>query len=634
MIETGIVENMCAIAGIIQYQGNSDETKVKQMADRMTRRGPDDSGVFTDKHVALAHRRLSVIDVKTGHQPMAVDNGNVVIVYNGEIYNFKEMREELERQGIVFNTESDTEVVAQYYRQHGMRACLERMEGMFALAIYDLRNGEVHVARDRFGEKPFYYIQDANAFRFASELKAFAPKEQKFPIDKTALNLFLTLDYIPAPYSIYEPVRKLMPGTWMTIAPGGTVTTHQYYDVKQAVKPLDITDDEAKERLKRLLTESVRMRMVADVPTGAFLSGGIDSSIVCSLMSRLAANEPVRTFSIGFNESECDESDRAELLANHIGARHTKHILRFEDMTETLDSLLDYYDEPFGDSSAIPSCYVAKLARRDVKVVLTGDCADELFAGYEKYLAAYYAKRYRMVPHALRAVFERMVAACPVNSHTVNWLRKVKRVIGSASHSGFDLYYDMLCQGFSDGQRHQLLAADHYQDIKTLYQQRFDAIGDGFSFLQKQQLLDVESVLEGCMFPKVDRACMYNSLENRAPFIDRRILELALALPDDLKLHGRNKKYILKETFRDILPKATTRFAKKGFDMPVDHWLRNELRDDLLRLTSKEVIERQGLFNHDFIQSILHEHLTGKENHKNKLWNLYVFQKWYKNIYG
>ena len=624
---------MCAIAGIIRFSGAANEKEISEMNDRMTRRGPDDSGVFVKDGVALSHRRLSIIDIETGHQPLTVDDGNVVIVYNGEIYNFQELREELEQRGATFYTNTDTEVVAQAYLYYGIQSCLEKIEGMFAFAIYDQRTGEVHVARDKFGEKPLYFIQGSDEFRFASELKAFNPREERFAIDKTALNLFLTLDYVPAPYTIYEPVRKMMPGTWTTISSDHAITTHTYYRVQEAVQPLDITEEEAKQRLRGMLKESVRKRMVGDVPPGAFLSGGIDSSIVCCLMNELS-DEPLRTFSIGFNERECDETARAELLARHIGARHTKYTLQYKDVINDLDDLIAYYDEPFGDSSAIPSYYVAKLARQDVKFVLTGDCADELFAGYEKYLADYYARRYKRVPKVLRTVFEKMVGVCPINGYTNNILRKVKKIIRSSQETGFGLYYNMLCQGFTDVQRKELLSEGNYEDIRPLYQQRYDALSNRYSYLQKQQLLDVESVLEGCMFPKIDRACMYNSLENRAPFIDSSILELALGLPDNLKQNGRNKKYILKETFKDLLPEATIRFRKQGFDVPVDHWLREDLREDLERLTSKVLIERQGLFNYDFIQTILHEHFTGKENHKNKLWNLYVFQKWYSNIYG
>ena len=267
---------MCAIAGIIRFSGAANEKEISEMNDRMTRRGPDDSGVFVKGGVALSHRRLSIIDIETGHQPLTVDDGNVVIVYNGEIYNFQELREELEQRGATFYTNTDTEVVAQAYLYYGIQSCLEKMEGMFAFAIYDQRTGEVHVARDKFGEKPLYFIQSHAEFRFASELKAFNPREQRFAIDKTALNLFLTLDYVPAPYTIYEPVRKMMPGTWTTISSDHAITTHTYYRVQEAVQPLDITEEEAKQRLRGMLKESVRKRMVGDVPPGAFLSGGID----------------------------------------------------------------------------------------------------------------------------------------------------------------------------------------------------------------------------------------------------------------------------------------------------------------------------------------------------------------------
>ena len=344
---------MCAVAGIIRYDGDVDERELREMGDRMTRRGPDESGVYMNGHVGLSHRRLSIIDIQTGQQPLSINDGRVVIVYNGEVYNFQELRAELAAEGVTFKTKCDTEVVAQAYLRYGIRSCLEKLEGMFVFALYDVRTGDLHIARDRFGEKPLYYIDEPDSFRFASELKAFNPREQHFAIDTTALNLFLTLDYIPAPYSIYKPVRKLMPGTWMTIGRDRRLIVNRYYQLQEAIQPLAISEEEAQKRLRALLMDSVSKRLIADVPAGAFLSGGIDSSIVCCVMNKLS-DEPVRTFSIGFNERECDESHRAELLANHIGAKHTKTTLEYKDVIDDLDRLLSYYDEPFGDSSAIP----------------------------------------------------------------------------------------------------------------------------------------------------------------------------------------------------------------------------------------------------------------------------------------
>lgn len=625
---------MCSISGIIGSENYFvDGLKLKEISDRMILRGPDSGDYYIDRNIGLAHRRLSIIDLSTGDQPMKIDNGNIVIVYNGEVYNFQEIREELLGLGCIFKTTSDTEIVAMAYKIFGIEGCLERLEGMFAFAIYDKNNGKVYIARDRFGEKPLYYYQEDGIFYFASELKAFAPSLEHFKISKTAINLFLTLSYIPAPYTIYDGISKLLPGHYLEFDRKGTYTIRQYFEAKEDIAQKDKTDYKTSiNTLKELLFTSVKKRMVSDVPMGAFLSGGIDSSIVCCLMSKLS-KEPVNTFSIGFDERDYDESERAEIVARAIGANHRKYILRYNDVLDILDEIISYYDEPFGDSSAIPSYYVAKLARKDVKVVLTGDCADELFAGYEKYLAEYYVARFKKCPKPLRFVFEWLVGKTPINDYTNNSLRKLKKVIQYSSDSGFDLYYDMLCLGFNDETRKTLLKKEWYNDVRHIYREFYDALPKNASYLQKEQLLDIYRVLEGQMFPKVDRACMHNSLENRAPFIDSTLVKFALNLPDSFKIHGKNKKRILKDAFKDILPNETLQFSKRGFGVPVDHWFRNELKSELLFLLSEEMIRKQGLFNYNYVQKLVKEHISGEENHKGMLWNLFVFQKWYlKNI--
>ena len=599
------------------------------MSDRMTLRGPDNGDVFIGSNVGLAHRRLSIIDLSTGNQPMTVGGGNVVIVYNGEVYNFKKLRDELILLGHTFQSTSDTEVVARCYLEYGIEGCLSRLEGMFAFAIYDKTKQKVFIARDRYGEKPLYYYEDDHAFCFASELKAFAPSLEKFNIDETALNLFLTLSYIPAPYTIYKGVHKLQQGCYMEFDEQGIYQIHQYYNpVDEIGKERGDSYKEAIEKLKSLLTDSVRQRMVSDVPMGAFLSGGIDSSIICCLMASLS-DKPINTFSIGFDERDYDESDRAEAVAKHIGSNHKKFILHYNDVLDILDDIIDYYDEPFGDSSAIPSYYVAKLAHEDVKVVLTGDCADELFGGYEKYLAEYYSEKYQKLPKFVRKGFEKIVNAVPLNDYTNNGLRKAKKVILYSKDTGFDLYYDMLCLGFNDKERGNLLKPEFYTDIKKNYKEFYDSLPNTTTYLQKEQVIDVYRVLEGQMFPKVDRACMHNSLENRAPFIDSGIVDFALNLPDEFKIEGNNKKKILKDAFRDILPKETLEFSKRGFGAPVDHWFRNEVKEELSTLLGKEVIEKQAIFNYEYIVKLIEEHISGKEDHKGMLWNLFVFQKWY-----
>lgn len=621
---------MCSICGIIHFDGMPvDQELLSTMSDRMALRGPDHGGIFASGNIGLAHRRLSIIDLETGNQPMAIDGGNIVISYNGEVYNFNDIREDLKIEGAIFRTKSDTEVVAMAYQYYGIEKCLEKLEGMFAFAIYDKRAGKVVLARDRFGEKPIYYYQDNDSFYFASELKALAPSLKKFKLDKNALNLFLTILYIPAPYTIYQEVRKLEPGHYMEIHNGGEITMHQYYDVSHI--GLECYDDyeTAKLKLRSYIEDAVKSRMISDVPMGAFLSGGIDSSIICAIMSKLS-NSPVNTYSIGFEEIDYDESDRAQLMARHIGANHTQFTLHYDDVLNDLDNIILYYDEPYGGSSAIPSYYVAKLAGKGVKVVLTGDCADELLGGYEKYLAGYYGQKYKKIPLLLRKGFEFAINLIPINSITNNSLRKIKKVIRFSQCSGFELYYNLLSNGFDDQHRKRLLKDSMFVDIKYFYQNLYQQIEIDCTELQRQQLMDVKKVLEGQMFVKVDRACMHNSLENRTPFIDRRVAEYALSMADEYKIKGRDKKRILKDAFKDILPAEILKFSKRGFGVPVDHWFRNELKDELLKLCSKDFIDKQGLFNYDYIQEIIDEHIKGKENHKNMLWNLFVFQKWYK----
>lgn len=623
---------MCSISGIINKSGEAiDESLLRIISDRMILRGPDDGDIYIDNNIGLAHRRLSIIDLSTGNQPMQIEEGQVVIVYNGEVYNFCNLKEELEKKGHRFVSTSDTEVVARCYVEYGIEGCLSRLEGMFAFAIYDRQKKTVYIARDRYGEKPLYFYEDDHAFYFASELKAFSPSLEKFDIDETALNLFLTLSYIPAPYTIYKGVHKLQQGCYMEFDEQGIYQIHQYYNpVDEIGKERGDSYKEAIEKLKSLLTDSVRQRMVSDVPMGAFLSGGIDSSIICCLMASLS-DKPINTFSIGFDERDYDESDRAEAVAKHIGSNHKKFILHYNDVLDILDDIIDYYDEPFGDSSAIPSYYVAKLAHEDVKVVLTGDCADELFGGYEKYLAEYYSARYQKLPKLARKGFEKIVNAIPLNDYTNNGLRKAKKVIQYSKDTGFDLYYDMLCLGFNDEERFNLLKPEFYTDIKKSYRAFYGSLPNSTTYLQKEQVIDVYRVLEGQMFPKVDRACMHNSLENRAPFIDSGIVDFALNLPDKYKIDGNNKKKILKDAFRDVLPKETLEFSKRGFGVPVDHWFRNELKEELTSLLNEEVINKQGIFNYEYISKLLEEHISGKENHKGMLWNLFVFQKWYLN---
>lgn len=624
---------MCGIAGAIDLNQPLKETNLD--IDALYKRGPDDRGVFQDKHVFLGHRRLSIIDLTTGHQPMFSNDGSVVIVFNGEIYNFKSIRTELQLKGHSFLTSSDTEVIIQGYLEFGIDGILGRLEGMFAFSLYDIQKRKVYIARDRFGEKPLYYSNADTTFFFSSELKALSLALKSDKLDFYAINLFLSLSYIPAPYTIYASIRKLSAGSYVELQEGGQMQIKEYYNLQENLKNKErITNyDKAKAELKELVFKSVEQRMISDVPIGAFLSGGIDSSIISSVMANLHT-QPINTFSIGFNEPSYDESKRAELVAKQIGSNHEVFFLDFDDAFNMIDEITSYFDEPFGDSSSLASYFVAKMAASKVKVVLTGDAADELFGGYEKYLAPYYSGKYNRIPGPLKSVFKNLLALIPHNRYTNNSLRKFKKVISNAELDPFSLHYSLMCLGFSDDERNSLLSKDFIVDSRSFVKKNYDDYYRSSESMQKGFYTDLKIVLEGDMLPKVDRMCMMNSLEARVPFLDSEIVEFSYRLPTEFKIQGTNKKRILKDSFADMLPKETLSFSKKGFGVPVNLWMRNQLKGELTTFTNSDFLRDQGIFNADYIHGILNEHFNGIQNHTSKLWNLFIFQKWYVNNLG
>ena len=671
------------------------------MANAMIQRGPDAEGFWNDEHVGLAHRRLSILDLSTGQQPMV--SGDLVVVFNGEIYNFLSIRRELEEAGVRFGTSSDTEVLLLGYRQWGMEQLLQKLEGMFAFALYDASNGITVIARDRFGEKPLYYGELGGVFYFGSEIKSLQAIGLGKKIDKQALSLYLQLSYIPAPFSIYEEVRKLEAGCYITV--GDTISYHRYYDVKEAVKRkreelterLDretAADQEEfiKSEIRRMLKRSVSEKMQSDVAVGTFLSGGVDSSIVSYLVksvleesdkesesTRIKRDEPLRTFSIGFAEKSFDESQRSGKMASVLGSEHYLRTLDYDDVLPQINDILGYFDEPFGDSSCLPSAAVAALAKEQVSVVLTGDCADELFGGYEKYLFSHYTHNWAKVPGFLQSGIRRVVNALPTNPRFNPLVRKFKKVDSLGRFSDSELSYRLMCMGFQPEELEELLVysvGTAGQDgigiagqdgRESGFQNRVriaggekgevssggdtaikgvtsevngTSVGGGnlgstweegeSDFLNNSMLRDVQVVLEGDMLVKVDRMCMMHSLEARVPFLERELVEFALALPSDWKISGKERKWILRESFRGMMPDDILDNSKKGFGVPVDFWFRGPLKQELQRLLSKENIEKQGLFRWESVQRLVNEHLSGSHNHKGKLWNLFVFQHWYE----
>jgi asparagine synthase (glutamine-hydrolysing) len=605
------------------------------MADAMILRGPDESGVFIDGNIGLAHRRLSIIDLKTGQQPMYSADRQCVIVFNGEIYNFQRIREDMQREGVSFATTSDTEVLLNGYIHYGIDKILSLVDGMFAFAIYDKCKRKVFVARDRYGEKPLYYIPKDDSFTFASELKAFGSAIKKDEIDLEGLNLYLSLNYIPAPYTIYKGVRKLESGTYLEVAEDDRYVQHCYYDLIDETNAPDknLTYEDAKKQLRELMFDAVKLRMISDVPMGAFLSGGLDSSVVCCIMSQLS-NQPINTFSIGFEQKEYDETDRALAVSKHIHSNHTQFRLKFNDVLKELDDIILYYDEPFADSSQLPTYVVAKLAREKVKVVLTGDTADELFGGYPKYINWGYLRKFAALPNGVLDAIKWGVNLVPSNKRISYLVRNANRFLEYSKMSDCDAYFSSCTGGKDDAHRVKLLREGLYKDVKTIFHDRYQRFEKkGLTSFQKVSVWDIQTQLEGDMIPKVDRACMHVSLENRTPFLDKRIVRFATNLPDEYKIKGKDMKHILWDTFADILPMEILRLPKKGFSVPVDYWLKHELKDEFERLTSREIIEKQGLFNYEYIHKMYSDHINGLINNKSYLWNVFVFQKWYiRNI--
>lgn len=622
---------MCGIYGFISSQYT--QTQLEAATNALEERGPDASGYYFDPPLGLGHRRLSIIDLSSGGQPMFSEDKNTVIVFNGEIYNFLSIKKELVNLGFTFSTTSDTEVINKAYQAWGLQGCLDKLEGMFAFALWDNQFQKLFVVRDRFGEKPLYYTSNKEGFFFASELKALKEHYSKGRLSKTALNLFFSLTYVPAPHTIYQDIYKLEQGHYLEVDKNGNFEQKKFYNIKRIVQENQseqILDyQEAKKELRQLLFASVELRMISDVPLGSFLSGGIDSSIIAAIMAKLS-NQPIKTFSIGFKEKAYDESERAALVAKHIGSEHTLHVLGHEDLLSVVDETLAYFDEPFGDSSAIPSMMVAKKAREKVTVVLTGDCADELFGGYEKYLGKHYADQYNRYPKVLRSLFETVIKLVPHTNLTNHTLRKVKKVIQVAEQTPENRYVALTSLGYQPSEKNILLNKAYQEDVSDEILRYFNQLGITDELTQTFYS-DLNLVLEGDMLAKVDRACMINSLEARVPFLDSKILDFSFKLPHHFKIQGNNKKRIFKDTFADLLPEETMSFSKKGFGLPIRLWFQNELKKELMELLNSELIENQGIFSTAYINKLLQEHMNNQENHSSKLWQLYVFQKWYQN---
>jgi asparagine synthase (glutamine-hydrolysing) len=586
-------------------------------------RGPDDEGLWVADGIALGMRRLSIIDVAGGHQPIANEDGTVWIVFNGEIYNFRVLRAELEGRGHRFATSTDTEVIVHAWEEWGTDA-VRRLRGMFGLALWDTRSRQLLLARDRVGIKPLYYSLVAGRLRFGSELKSLlCHPDQPRDIDVDALDHYLSFLYTPRETSVFKDVCKLPPGhllTWQD----GRVHVQPYWK-PAASEPFAGTEADAREQLEAVLADAVSSHLVSDVPIGAFLSGGVDSSIVVALMARLSGDR-VKTFSIGFDEPAFDELAHARRVAEHYGTDHHEFIVR-PDAIGILDDIIGHFDEPFADSSAIPTWYVSEVARRHVTVVLSGDGGDELFGGYDRYLPHPHVVAFdRYAPQGLRRVAGIAAATLPHGVRGKNFLRHVGR-----SERG--RYLDAI-RYFSADEKPSLLAADVRAalggvDPETRLARHFERYA-ALPWPSQMMRFDLETYLPDDVLTKVDRMSMAHSIESRVPLLDNEVIDFATSLPSSMKIANGRRKHILKEVGSGLLPPGLVDRQKQGFGVPLGIWFRGGLRELFADTLLSPASLQRGYFEPRFVTRLVNEHLSGRRDHTLRLWQLVVFDRWHR----
>jgi asparagine synthase (glutamine-hydrolysing) len=623
---------MCGICGRINLDGTQvDRGLLQRMTSVLYHRGPDDEGLYQKDCTGLGHRRLSIIDLSPlGHQPMPNEDGTVWIVFNGEIYNFPELREGLIKKGHVFRSRTDTETIVHLYEEHGP-SCLSHLRGMFAFAVWDERTGTLFLARDRVGKKPLYYHHTSRSFSFGSEIKALL-QDPDIPVrpDLTAIHHYLTYQDVPSPWTAFEGIKKLPPAHYLLLRNGVAEIT-RYWKLSYLPKHAMTMQELRQETIERL-REAVRMRLVSDVPLGAFLSGGIDSSAVVALMASMNT-APVKTFSIGFREEKYNELRYARMVAERFGTDHTEFVVE-PDAVGVLDKLVWHYNEPFADSSAVPTYYVAKLAREHVTVILNGDGGDEDFAGYGRYAAIELSRKmHRLLPPAAARVLLRVLMPVPHGREPTNFFWRAKRFLQEYVRPPELRNAHWLCH-FSTEMKSWLYTGDFQR--RTAVQDSFDLLMEKYreataeSFLDKTLYADVMMYLPDDLLVKVDVASMANSLEARSPFLDHEFMEFTAAIPSELKLKGGAAKFILKEALRGTLPDEILFREKMGFGVPIDCWFRNELKETAYdTLLSDRAIQR-GYFRKDAVRKILDEHMAYRWNWQYPIWNLLMLELWHR----
>ncbi len=602
------------------------------MTDAIRHRGPDDDGFYFGAGVGLGMRRLAIIDLKTGQQPIHNRDRTKWLVFNGEIYNYRELRQKLEKLGHTFYTNSDTEAVIAAYDQYGTD-CPKHLRGMFAFAIWDERDKSLFLARDRVGKKPLLYARSPGQLIFGSEFSALVlHPDVSREVDYEAIHHYLSFMGVPAPRTAYQAIRKLEPGHWL-LWRNGEIKTERYWQLDFSQK-ISVSREEAGERLIELLREAVRIRLMSEVPLGAFLSGGIDSSAVVALMAE-ESSEPVKTFSIGFDEQDFSELHHARRVAEHVGAEHHEFVVR-PDAMEILPTLVEHYGEPFADSSAIPSYYVSRETRKYVTVALNGDGGDECFAGYERYAAMNLAQSYANVPGILReGIIGNVARAMPAIQSRANPFRKIQRFTAVAAMSPVERYLRWITV-FDDAAKRELYS-DRLRDLTVNFRsasiiEPWFAKANGAGIVDATLLTDTMTYLPNDLLVKMDIASMSVSLEARSPFLDHHLMEFAASLPEKLKLRRLKTKYLLKRVLKDIVPEKNLTRSKMGFGVPIGHWFRGVMQPFLRETLLSERALARGLFRPEKVRELIDRHVNFKVNYDHQLWSLLMLELWFQRF--
>ncbi len=624
---------MCGITGFVTKDKDAPvEPRVallRRMCDSIVHRGPDEEGTVVRDRVALGMRRLSIIDIKSGQQPIFSDDGNLAIVFNGEIYNFQDVRKELIALGCSFKTNSDTEVIVKAYEKFG-EGCLKKLRGMFAFAIWNFSTEELFIARDRVGKKPLYYtVTEHGDFIFGSELKTLLVHGGlRKKIDLKAMDAYLSFGYVPEEFCILKNVRKLSPGHFLKFR-NGRVAIEKYWDFDLSRVDQSRSEEDWTEALREKLREAVEIRLISEVPLGAFLSGGVDSSSIVGTMARLSTRS-VKTFSIGFREDSFDELKFARVAAKHFRTDHHEFIVT-PNLFDIIGEIVEHFDEPFADQSSLPTFMLSKMASEHVTVVLSGDGGDELFAGYDRYVVDQSRNGFASVPLAIRKnVFQRLSVALPHGAAGKNFLHNV-------SLDPIGRYLDSIST-FNGPRKKSLYSTELQSDLNgssSIAESVFADYGNQMSSddqIARLLYLDSKTYLPGDILTKVDRMTMAHSLEARVPLLDHELIELVAAMPSRLKMKGVETKYIFKRAMKGIVPDEILFREKQGFGVPINEWINDQLKrrihDDL---TDKRAMER-GYFNRDYVGVLLNEHAIGRRDHSNALWALWMLEHWFRRF--